>query len=427
MKKSLFVLAAALCFVSASCNKENSVAEPKGFCFEASLEVPGKTVLDNMISYWDGLESIAVFDENDVKKLFEGTASKQTSLTFVEKDPSIAFTGNKYYAVYPSSAAESAEYSASVVSGVLLKRDQNAVAGSYDPSAHIAFAQSSTSKLYFMNAVSLLAFTVEGEGVSEVRIYANAESEYMTGIFSYDYSSNSASLTSEQSAYVSVKGDFENGNTYYAAVLPGTFSKGFSVELYKDGVAGKKKSSSSSFVLNRSSIVDLGPLKYEAAVTEKSTSHTFASPDFGLEGVVDVDLYKKNEGPAVEGDIKWYLTVDISDPVYIWHVWGLQIGSGNPNNTASRVAGMKLWTEDITGQIKSVSVATSDSDTVANSELYVLVNGVQFGDKQIPTNDMTKYTFTDSTLPSGKVEIVWNSLSENLAYYLKSVEVVYQE
>ncbi len=426
MKKSLFVLAAALCFVSASCHKENSVAEPKGFCFEASLEVPGKTVMDNMISYWDGLESIAVFDESDVKKLFEGTASKQTSLTFVEKDPSIPFTGNEYYAVYPSSAAESAAYSASVVSGVLLKRDQNAFAGSYDPSAHIAFAQSSTSELSFMNAVSLLAFTVEGEGVSEVRIYANAESEYMTGIFSYDYSSKSASLTSEQSAYVSVKGDFENGETYYAAVLPGTFSAGISVELYKDGVAGKKKSSSSSFELKRSCIVDLGKLKYEAAVTEKSTSHTFASPDFGLEGEVGAELYKNN-GPAVEGDIKWYLTVNIPEPIYFWKAWGLQIGIGWHENTIFHVGGMNLWTEDITGQIKSVSVTTSDSDTVANSELYVLVNGVQFGDKKTPTNDMTKYTFTDSTLPSGKIEIVWNSLSENLSYYLKSVEVVYQE
>ena len=88
---------------------------------------------------------------------------------------------------------------------------------------------------------------------------------------------------------------------------------------------------------------------------------------------------------------------------------------------------MNLWTKDISGQIKSVSIATSDSIGQNNSEVYVLVNGVQFGEKINPTNDMTKFTFSDSTLPSGKIEIVWNTLSGGLSYYIQSVEVEYQE
>ena len=57
----------------------------------------------------------------------------------------------------------------------------------------------------------------------------------------------------------------------------------------------------------------------------------------------------------------------------------------------------------------------------------MLVNGVQFGEKKRLTNDMTKFTFSEDSLPSGKIEIVWNTLSGGLSYYIQSVEVEYQE
>ena len=88
---------------------------------------------------------------------------------------------------------------------------------------------------------------------------------------------------------------------------------------------------------------------------------------------------------------------------------------------------MTLSTSDIKGRIKSVSVNTSDSDTIDNSELYVLVGGVQFGDIKTLKNDMTKFTFSESSLPSGKIDIIWKTNSGGLSYYLQSVEVVYQE
>lgn len=419
MRKSLFILAGAFSLAMLSCNKEEAFIEQDKFSFKASLELAGKTVLENKLSYWDGTESIAVFDDKGVKKLFEGTATMQSSINFNETDNSIAFTGTEYFAIYPSSAAESAVYSASKVSGVRLKSEQNAKENSYDPEAHIAFANSASTELTFLNAVSLFAFTIDGEGITEVRISSNAAGEYLAGVFEYDYANKSSSITSEKSLSVSVKGNFVNGKTYYAAVLPCNFSAGLSIDTFKNGEVGKKKSSSKAFNLSRNRIVDLGTVSYEPI-----SSHTFASPDFGLDGEVGAELYKNN-GPAVEGGVNWYLDVDIEEPVYIWYGWGLQIGSGW--NTASHVQGMNLWTDDISGQIKSVSIATSDSDTTDNSEVYVLVNGVQFGKKINPTNDMTKYTFSDGTLPSGKIEIVWKTLSGGLAYYIQSVEVEYQE
>lgn len=425
MRKSLFILAGAFSLAMLSCNKEEAFIEQDKFSFKASLELTGKTVLENKLSYWDGTESIAVFDDKGVKKIFEGTTTKQSSINFVEKDSSIDFTGTEYFAIYPSSAAESAVYSASKVGGVRLKREQNAVENSYDPEAHIAFANSASTELTFRNAVSLFAFTIDGEGITEVRISSNAAGEYLAGVFEYDYANKSSSITSEQSLSVSVKGNFENGKTYYAAVLPCNFSAGLSIDTFKNGEVGKKKSSSKAFNLSRNRIVDLGTVSYVATQT-KTSSHTFASPDFGLEGEVGAELYKNN-GPAVEGGVNWYLNVNIEEPFYTWKAWGLQIGIGWHSNAIFHVQGMKLWTDNVTGQIKSVSIATSDSDTTDNSEVYVLVNGVQFGEKKTLSNDMTKFTFSDDSLPSGKIEIVWNTLSGGLSYYIQSVEVVYQE
>lgn len=425
MRKSLFILAGAFSLAMLSCNKEEAFIEQDKFTFKASLELAGKTVLENKLSYWDGTESIAVFDDNGVKKLFEGTATMQSSINFVENDSKIDFTGTEYFATYPSSAAESAVYSDSKVSGVRLKREQDAVENSYDPEAHIAFANSNSTELTFLNAVSLFAFTIEGDGITEVRISSNAAGEYLAGVFEYDYANKSSSITSEQSLSVSVKGNFVNGKTYYAAVLPCNFSEGLSIDTFKNGEVGKKKSSSKAFNLSRNRIVDLGTVSYEATQT-KTSSHTFASPDFGLEAAVGDPVYK-NDGPTVEGGVKWYLNVSFGEPLYYWKTWGLQIGVGWHENTAFHVQGMNLWTKDISGQIKSVSIATSDSDTTDNSEVYVLVNGVQFGEKKTLTNDMTKYSFSDGTLPSGKIEIVWNTLSGGLSYYIQSVEVEYQE
>lgn len=425
MRKSLFILAGAFSLAMLSCSKEEAFIEQDKFTFKANLELAGKTILENKLSYWEGTESIAVFDDNGVKKLFEGSATRQSSINFVENDSEIDFTGTEYFAIYPSSAAKNAVYSASKVSGVRLKREQDAVENSYDPEAHIAFANSTSTKLIFQNAVSLFAFTIEGDDITEVRISSNAAGEYLAGVFEYDYANKSSSITSEQSLSVSVKGDFVNGKTYYAAVLPCNFSAGLSIDTFKNGEVGKKKSSSKAFNLSRNRIVDLGTVSYEATET-KTISHNFHSPDFGLKGEVGAELYKNN-GPAVEGDVNWYLTVNIGEPIYYWKTWGLQIGIGWNSNTAFHVQGMNLWTKDISGQIKSVSIATSDSDTTDNSEVYVLVNGVQFGEKKTLTNDMTKYTFSDGTLPSGKIEIVWNTLSGGLTYYIQSVEVEYQE
>lgn len=162
----------------------------------------------------------------------------------------------------------------------------------------------------------------------------------------------------------------------------------------------------------------------------KTSTHNFAAPDFGLNGETDAEL-GAHEGPAVTKEgFKWNLSVDMGEEFFIWKTWGaLQIGAGWSTNTDLHVNSITLSTEDIPGSIKSVSVTTSYSDeaNAKEAELYVKVGGENFGTRKALINDLTTYTFTESQILSGKIEICWNSISEGLSYFVRGVEVVYQE
>lgn len=162
----------------------------------------------------------------------------------------------------------------------------------------------------------------------------------------------------------------------------------------------------------------------------KTTTHSFAAPDFGLTADVNEEMGAHN-GPAVTKEgFNWNLEVTMGEEFYIWKNWGaLQIGAGWSTNTDLHVKSIVLSCEDIPGFIKSVSVTTSYSDesNAAEAELYVKVGGENFGTRKALINDLTTYTFTESQILNGKIEIIWNSMSDNLSYFVRGVEVVYQE
>lgn len=162
----------------------------------------------------------------------------------------------------------------------------------------------------------------------------------------------------------------------------------------------------------------------------KTSTHSFAAPDFGLTAEANEEM-GAHEGPAVTKEgFNWNLSVDMGEEFFIWKTWGaLQIGAGWSTNTDLHVKSITLSTEDIPGSIKSVSVTTSYSDetNAKEAELYVKVGGENFGTRKALINDLTTYTFTDSQILSGKIEIIWNSVSDGLSYFVRGVEVVYQE
>lgn len=162
----------------------------------------------------------------------------------------------------------------------------------------------------------------------------------------------------------------------------------------------------------------------------KTSFHTFVTGDFGLTGEVDAEMYG-HDGPAVTAEgFEWDLAVETEEEFFTWKSWGgLQVGIGWSANAALHVAGMTLSTDDIPGNIKSVSVTCSYSDetNAKKAELSVKVGGETFGTRKALINDMTTHTFTDSKPASGEIVIEWDSQDEGISYFIRNVEVIYQE
>ena len=116
--------------------------------------------------------------------------------------------------------------------------------------------------------------------------------------------------------------------------------------------------------------------------------------------------------------------------MFIWKTWGaLQVGAGWSTNADLHVKSIKLHTTDIPGNIKSISVACAYSDEAnqKKAELYAKVGGENFGTRKSLINDMSTYTFTDSISASGEIELIWDSQEAGISYFIKSVEVIYQD
>lgn len=274
MKKILFI--AAVTILSAvSCNKfesDNIIKKSDIPSFDAYVDgADTRTIIDGLVSYWNGTEAIWVLNgENngDWKKMYKTTVSKVQKATFVEDDAATDLSGDDFLAIYPAEPANSVKWSGDKqgkATGFWLGYEQKLTAGSYDPSAHIAVAYTTKDNLNldFKNVVSLVKFTIKSDNVEEVCFCGN-NSENITGNFDVLYNDGDPKATSAgntKKSYVKILGAFKKSETYYMAILPTNFTKGFQVEIVVDGVKHVLKNSS-PYTLLRNQILDLGELKW---------------------------------------------------------------------------------------------------------------------------------------------------------------------
>lgn len=295
MKKVFYATLALGALILASCQKENQVNLPKveSPVFTAHIDNDSpvaqpetKTSLTEVEgkfkSYWNKGDEIRVL--NGTNK--EGCDAIYT--TNIESNSPVAdfttttegYTGSQFVAIYPGSYNAHAwwniEYPG-VVNKLWLTPNQTATAGTYDPNAHVAVAYSKNASLEFKNAVSLLKFTVVGDNISEVRVYANTETNVLAGNFGFGVTgTDSGKIYTDTDGYVNYRyiratGEFTNGSTYYIACLPTTFTTGLTLEVFNGDVKGKTKSSSLAYTLARNKILDLGTISYEASTADTRT------------------------------------------------------------------------------------------------------------------------------------------------------------
>lgn len=280
MKKILFWAAVTILAV-ASCNKIEEgapVGESNVPTFEASVDgADTKTIIDGLKSYWDGNEGIRVLDGKLTNgKVYTTNVEKAETATFVEKDGSVALSGDDYLAVYPEGPAGSVTWDGNVANAAKkfwLPGEQNAVLGSYDPSTHIAVAYTTAgnNNLEFKNVTSLVKFTLKGNNVKEVCFYGN-NSDVIAGNFDVTYNDgkpavNTKNQYNETFAKVVAKTGNLKPGTYYISVLPCIFAKGFGIEAIDKTYEFKSvKKNSKSYTLNRNEILDLGEIEWNGKI-----------------------------------------------------------------------------------------------------------------------------------------------------------------
>ena len=275
------MVAAVASLAAVSCAQElgqvEVPAEASKFTAYAEGAAESKTVKDGQQSLWQSGDRIWVLNakEGDAgwKKGYATSDNNTGMATFVEEDNSYALEGDKFFAVYPADAANAATWEGGDLMGVKLTPEQKAVAGSFDPAAHIAVSQTAGHTLSFKNAVSLFKFKVKNEGVKNVTIYSN-NGEAITGLCNISAEGvatpwagpNEANTWVELSAG---EGVFEQDKEYYISVFPATLAGGFTVEFSFGAGKLKVKSYASELVLERNGVLDLGEIEYTEPVAEE--------------------------------------------------------------------------------------------------------------------------------------------------------------
>ena len=288
MKKLIFTtMAISALFLSVSCQKDNVNDAPKGegVVFTAYVDgvdpvdpdtktVIGKNESNETVSKWSGDERIWILNgDNTWKKAFVATAAEPSEKVIFSEEPSgTVLEGNNYIAIYPASPANDSWWNYGegnyYVDKLWLTNSQTATAGSYDPSAHIALAHTTTNSLYFKNMVALLKFTAKSANVTSIKVTVS-ENEALAGNFSCDPVNEKIATNHVQDYkyalynYVELKGTFEAGKDYYIAVLPGTYS---SLQLEVNGKVVKTKADGASF--SRNKIYDMGEVDADYPVCE---------------------------------------------------------------------------------------------------------------------------------------------------------------
>lgn len=298
MKKNNIFIIAAVSFVTlAACakiseipvsesgNNNTGIVKLTGTFDSASPITRTVLTAENMVE-WVAGDAITIFDgDSNVEAT---TSDSGTSASF---SASLTTTG-PWYAVYPYYSKTS--ISKSVISTTLPK-DQKAVNGTFDDDLNLAVALSDDNKLYFKNVLGLVKFTVGKDNITKVTFRGN-NAEVVAGDIAVDYNSgNPTWKETEGVRYITLapeSGTFVNGGTYYFAVLPQTFTKGFSLNFENNAGVSFVVETTNEAVLTRSGILNIktadGKIKLDDNIV-------FADADVKADIVAAFDTDKDGE------------------------------------------------------------------------------------------------------------------------------------
>ena len=314
-----FMFAAVAAFAAASCAQELDNQAPAGetVTFEASVDgAETKAVLDGKVSKWEKGDKITIHNGTKGYEFATTDEGVKANFSYTGDD----FSGDKFIAVYPAG-----NYTADVEAKTV-----KANIPTYQPSRDNSFsvgsvpsvAYTENQSLAFKNAAALLKFTVKGTNVKGLVFFGN-NGEAVSGdvMVSLNEDNTVKSVVAQETtiteneqtetklitwAKVWAQTDnwcFKEGTTYYLAVAPQNFSKGFGVELEIDGEGLKKvKTLETAYEIKPNTILNLGELEYKAPAVENN--------NWGIAGTITNWADGADLAMTLEGD--WYITKNVT-------------------------------------------------------------------------------------------------------------------
>lgn len=262
MKRTMFILSAMTMLAAVSCTKEitnetngsATGADLYHMTFTANSQQTKAELVDGKFIHWESGDQINVFDNTEtVYDPFE-TSDNGYQATF----SGMAGKAEGYYALYPY---QSDAFMTEGAINATFPSEQTAVAGSFDPEAFIAVAQSDNEGNFsFKNVAALVQFTMpEGENATSATLTANADNEKLCGPvkITFDEEGNpSATANGTMTNAVTLKGNLVAGETYYFVVRPGiAFNNGLTISI--DGKKYRASSVKPEKTLIRNSVMSL--------------------------------------------------------------------------------------------------------------------------------------------------------------------------
>ena len=243
-------------------------------------------------------------------------AAPRADFTYVGNDFS---ADNGVIAVYPSGEYETDLAKRTVTLNI--PAVQTATEGTFDPAAGVlaAYTESGSTNMTFRNAAALIKFSVKTEGVKSV-VLSGLGKEAVCGetVVAFDEDGGIVSVAPKADGAAGTvveltaagSGKLATGKTYYMAVAPGSFPKGFTVyvKYSADGEMHMVKGYTKPYDLARNFILNLGEFTVRELPVISSLSFT-AAANSGK--ILSKELYYDPNGSGGT----WTKYRDAKDPV----------------------------------------------------------------------------------------------------------------
>lgn len=245
---------------------------------------------DDLVAIYDGTETICKFEATEV--------SGSTATLKGE-----AAETDTYTAFYPYTDDGTLTIDNTAIT-FTLPATQTAVADGFAEGLNPSWAQATdgSKNLTFQNLCALAKFTVDAEGVTEVTLTANQESDALSGGLTYTIADGTLTATGSASRSVTIKGNFEAAKEYYFVVAPGTLTGGITLNYMGEGGKTYVKTTQKEVTFTAGKITNLGALVQDDNFTEAlNAAFANAVKEFNPniqwranpDGTVSLDEYNK--------------------------------------------------------------------------------------------------------------------------------------